>query len=497
MKAYKRITALLLLAAMLASMVSCGNEETSAETENTGSQNTAEAMEETEPAETLDSLEARSLVEDGLPDKNFEGRTFRILTYDGTSKDFLAEEMTGALVNDATYARNTEVMERFNVVLEVNGENPYGTVTSMIRNSITAGDNEFDLVSQHMIDTAKLALSHCYQDFNTIPNIDPSQPWWNASSYSDLSVAGQSFMLAGSISPYFLGSYYCVYMNKRLGEDYGIPAETIYKDVLDGKFTIDYYYSKIENTWGDVNGDGIQDEGDIYGLAAQVTSYATPFIYSFGEVTVKHDEAGLPVLDINEEKFSSMVEKVYKLFYESNGTITTDGWSLHSDTFMAGRALFMDGVFLHSYQVFTEMEDDYAILPYPKWDETQTDYHTMSDGSSPLVSVPVTVTDTEFVGIITEALCAEAWKTITPAVYDMALKSRGARDETSVQIIDMIERGAIIDFGFVFGDYSTMGFTMSVLMSQKNNNFTSYYASNQKAWSKKLEKLVSDFMKED
>ena len=120
-----------------------------------------------------------------------------------------------------------------------------------------------------------------------------------------------------------------------------------------------------------------------------------------------------------------------------------------------------------------------------------------STGSSPLISIPITVTDTEFAGIITEALCAEAWKTITPAVYDMALKSRGARDETSVQIIDMIERGAIIDFGFVFGDYNMLGFTMSVLMSQKNNNFASYYASNQKVWSKKIEKLVSNFMKED
>jgi hypothetical protein len=79
----------------------------------------------------------------------------------------------------------------------------------------------------------------------------------------------------------------------------------------------------------------------------------------------------------------------------------------------------------------------------------------------------------------------------------MALKSRGARDETSVQIIDMIERGAIIDFGFVFGDYNTLGFTMSQLMSQKNSNFASYYASNQKAWTKKIEKLVDDFMKAD
>lgn len=496
MKLTKRLISLLLLLSLLASMTACGGDS-SADTQISDNPAVSGEAADSEPEETMDSLEARALVEDGLPEKDYEGRTFRILTYLQPKNDFIAEEMTGALVNDATYDRNMKVMERFNIVLDINGDSSNSDVTGIIRNSITAGDNEYDLISQHMIDTAKLAMSHLYQDFNTVTNIDPSKPWWNASSYRDLSIAGQSFLLAGSISPYFLGSYYCVYMNKRLGEDYGIPAETIYKDVLDGKFTIDYYYSKVENTWNDLNGDGVQDDGDFYGLAAQITSYATPFIYSFGEVTVKADENGLPALSMNEEKFASMVEKVYKLFYESNGTITTDGWSLHSDTFKAGRALFMDGVFLHSYNHFTEMEDDYAILPYPKWDENQAEYYTMSDGSSPLVSIPITVTDTEFAGIITEALCAEAWKTITPAVYDMALKSRGARDQTSVEIIDMIERGAIIDFGFVFGDYNTMGFTMSVLMSQKNSNFASYYASNKKVWSKKLEKLVDDFMKED
>lgn len=496
MKHTKRLISLLLLISMLVPMTACGGGAP-ADVQPTDAADSVSAAEETEPEETMDSLEARSLVEDGLPDKDYEGRSFRILTYSMISGDFLAEEMTGALVNDATYNRNMEVMERFDITLDINGDSGNGDVTNIIRNSITAGDNEFDLVSHHMIDTANLAKSHLYQDFNTIPNIDTSRPWWNPSSYRDLSIAGKSFLLAGSISPYFLGSYYCVYMNKRLGQDYGIPAETIYKDVLDGKFTIDYYYSKVENTWNDLNGDGVQDENDFYGLAAQVTSYATPFIYSFGEITVKADENGLPALAINEEKFASMVEKVYKLFYDSNGTITTDGWSLHSETFMAGRALFMDGVFLHSYQVFTEMEDDYAILPYPKWDENQAEYYTMSDGSSPLVSIPVTVTDTEFAGIITEALCAEAWKTIIPAVYDMALKSRGARDETSVRIIDMIERGAIIDFGFVFGEYNMLGFTMSNLMSQKNSNFASYYARNKKVWTKKIENLVDDFMKAD
>jgi hypothetical protein len=66
------------------------------------------------------------------------------------------------------------------------------------------------------------------------------------------------------------------------------------------------------------------DENDFYGLAAQVTSYATPFVYSLGETSVVKDKDDLPVLSMDTEKWANMVEKVYKLYYESNGTITTN-----------------------------------------------------------------------------------------------------------------------------------------------------------------------------
>ena len=40
----------------------------------------------------------------------------------------------------------------------------------------------------------------------------------------------------------------------------------------------------------------------------------------------------------------------------------------------------------------------------------------MSDGSSPLIAVPKTVKDTDFVGMITEAMAAESYKQVTPVI---------------------------------------------------------------------------------
>ena len=489
MKKNQRLITILLLLAMLLPLASCGGGETT--TDETTTAADTETIAETEP---LDPMEARKLVSDNLPDKDFEGRSFRILTYDFCVADFVTEGMTGALINDAVHSRNSTVAERFNVSIEPDAERNSGETKSLVQNLVKAGEDAYELVSEHMIDTANLAVTHHYRDWNDFTYVDPTQAWWNQSSHKDLSIAGQSFLLAGSITPYFLTHYYCVYMNKELGDNYGL-TDTIYDVALEGKFTIDYYYSQVQDKWQDLDGDGKQSDADFYGLAAQTTSYATPFIYSFGELTVKQDENGLPVLDMNEEKFAAMVEKVYRLFYESNGTITTSGWDLHRDTFMDNRSLFFNGVFEHAISIINDMEQDFAILPFPKWDESQKEYYTMSDGSSPLVSVPVTCADTEFIGIITEALAAESWKTVTPAVFDTALKYRGARDETSIKVIEMIEPGGIIDFGFVFGDYNSMGFIMSNLMGAKQNNFASQYAAKKTSWENRINKLIEDFMK--
>ena len=434
----------------------------------------------------------RESVSDMLPETDWDGREFRIIATDYLSDDFIAEEETGSLINDAVYNRNRTIEERFNVDLVADCGSDYNATNSLVVSSIMSGEDEYDLVLNHMITTAASAADNLFMDWNDVDYIDVTKPWWNYSSYENLSVDGRSYMIIGSISPYYLGEYYCVYFNKRLGLDYGID-DSIYDVVLDGKFTIDYYYSLIKDKWLDLNSNGQMDENDFYGLAAQTTSYATPFIYSFGETTVKNDADGIPRLAMNSEKFADIVNKVYQLFYESSGTLTTSGWSLHTDTFLDGRAIFFNGVFLHSYQYFTDFEDEYGILPYPKWDEAQDEYYTMSDGSSPLAAIPKTVTDTAFVGMITEALAAESWRTVIPTMYDVALKVRGVRDERSVEIIDLIANSAVVDFGFVYSDFSGMGFTLANLMEAKNKNFASFYAANKESWENRIDDIIEAY----
>ena len=181
----------------------------------------------------------RESVSDMLPETDWDGREFRIIATDYLSDDFIAEEETGSLINDAVYNRNRTIEERFNVNLVADCGSDYNATNSLVVSSIMSGEDEYDLVLNHMITTAASAADNLFMDWNDVDYIDVTKPWWNYSSYENLSVDGRSYMIIGSISPYYLGEYYCVYFNKRLGLDYGID-DSIYDVVLDGKFTIEY-----------------------------------------------------------------------------------------------------------------------------------------------------------------------------------------------------------------------------------------------------------------
>ena len=81
-----------------------------------GVETTANSPDSTEPAETTD---ARLSVDDGLPDVKYDGYDFRIATtYYGKNPAvslYAPEEASGDVVDDAFYARNQRVSERFGI----------------------------------------------------------------------------------------------------------------------------------------------------------------------------------------------------------------------------------------------------------------------------------------------------------------------------------------------------------------------------------------------
>lgn len=460
-----------------------------------------------ETAELTDE-EIRKAIPDNLPEADYDGRNFRIITRDGCSNnhidDLFMEEMTGDVIDDAVFTRNQTVEERFDAkitVFPVN-ESDEATLTNMLRKSITAGSDEYDLAVGHMIHIGTSATNGLYYNWYDIPHIDFSKPWWIHSAEEQLAIDGKTFFALGDLTYNALDYTYCYYFNKRLFNDYNLDFP--YEDVRNGKWTFDYATSLVRSLYSDINSDGKKDEYDLYGLVTNCYSGSVTWTYAFGEFITKKNADGYPELVINNEKTISIVEKLYNLYFESEGVYVTpnttspSGMAWHEATvklFNESRAVLASGLFISAINDFREIEDDYGFLPYPKWDEEQSGYYTMIDGHGPLFAIPLTINDPDFVGMITEAMSAEGYKTVTPAYYDVALKTKFTRDEESAEMIDLILAGRVFDFGYLYDGWNGMAFYLQNLLgfNTQTKDFSSFYAKKEKAVIKYYDKILKAY----
>jgi hypothetical protein len=94
------------------------------------------------------------------------------------------------------------------------------------------------------------------------------------------------------------------------------------------------------------------------------------------------------------------------------------------------------------------MEDDFGLLPMPKFDEAQTDYHQFTSGGwASSYSIPVTTSDLARTGMILEVMAGYSSDTIVPALIDVSLKSKFARDEESEKMLEIAFATKKYDWG--------------------------------------------------
>ncbi|MBQ8576625.1 MAG: hypothetical protein IJ449_01455 [Clostridia bacterium] len=486
----KKTALMFLLAVVLlaAGMTACGGDGDAAnDTENAGTQ--AETTVETEP---LDELEARKLVDDGMGTKDFGGEDFRILTSDGGTGYLYVEETTGDIVDDAIWTRNTNVEERFNVNINVIYDASYSDSSKYLTNLISAGEDAIDLVCMQVVEMGMLALSDYYMNWYDIPNINFEQPWWSDSTIDCLTYAGVCPIAIGDMVISAMSGTYCVYYNKSLAANYDLP--NMYDVVNEGKWTLDYLIGITKGIYADLNQNGTADAEDLYGYSSDARSNMDAFLWAFDNpiFTKKGDEL---VYTYKTEKLNEIVTKLVDTFsqYEGISTDFTGGFNYSINLFSESRSVFSNGTVGASLWATSDLDDDMGFLPYPKWEEAQSSYYTMVDGSHQALAVPVTASNLEMIGTVTEAMNAESWKLIVPAYYDTALKVKATRDEESIAMLDLIMASRKFDFGYIYDSWEGSSFILEKLVREKNTNFESYYAKQEKSITAHYDSVIEYF----
>ena len=483
----KKLAMLLAMLLLASSMAACGETK---EAETTA--DTAAAQTETEKETT--ELEARLALPDNLPDKDFEGYDFRVLTRN--RDDFINDvgvelELTGDVTDDAIYNRNKAVEERFNIVISGEyAENNGTSIHAAVQAAVMAGDDTYDLAENQVTQMAKVCTTGNYLDWYTqLPYVDLTQPWYIGNAAEALSVNGHAYAMIGEYNLDVLRFTYCMYYNQDIAIEYDF--ENIFTVVKEGRWTYDYLKTLADTVYVDNNADGVKDFGDRLAISGDPYSAVVTYQYAFDNPVASLNEEGLPYLSLNREKAHDIVVKLNALYWESIGGLT-EGWGSGSDTWVSGNLLCYTGLF-SSATGYGDLEFDFSIIPYPKYDEDQDSYYTMSDGAHDTLMVPITISDPERTSIIIEALNAETYKSVVPAYFETALKDRYSRDAESAEMLDLLMGCRVFDFGYMYD--TGIAFSIQRMVSANSSNTESEYVSQITKAETEYAKVIEEYMK--
>lgn len=494
----KRALSIVLAMLMLlpAVMTSCSEGTENAETTATTSSSSTSAEETAAETavEDLSPAEQRALLPDNLPDQTFDGRSYIIAVEQTKEYEICSEELTGEATNDAVYDRNLRIEDRFDVKIEslVTSDYPYDNVKTVV----TSGTYAYDIVGFWNFKAYVPIMAGVLYNWCDLPYIDLTQPWHNQLANEPATINGKLYAINSDLSISTLQYTYGMFFNYNIWQNYGVTGQDFYDMVFDGSWTVEKMQSLTTGIWEDTNGDGIHDRNDIHGYSVFLGLNTTDvWLAAFDlDVATINDDGTFEITFFNEKTVTAL-EKAIALSYDEIGSFRNNSgnWRDVPAAFAEGKIAMTQLYFGETTESLGEMEDTYGILPLPKFDEAQEGYYTNAWDQFSVFGIPLTISDADkdVTGIIFEALCAESYKTVFPAYYDQALKSRYSAEPATAEIIDLIMAGRKLEFTFQFGEnLSSLPYMFRQMLASNSTDVASTYKTKQKALNKVMEKVI-------
>lgn len=484
----------LILAAL--SLLSCsdnGGEETKSASSETVQQSASNTESESE-------TEAEKTVTDTVREKyssySYDGYEYKVLApgpnahfaYDEVGADVnevWVEESDGTPLNDALFARNLATEDLLGIkvtpIFADNDEN----IRNQVKTEVTAGTTDYDTVLNRMDYIGPQAESGLY--LNLMDHLDTSNPWWDKNIVETFTMFNSKlYWITGDINVFDDFAVEVLFTNKSILEQNGF--ELPYKDVLEGKWTIDRMYQIAKACEKDLDGDGKMTVGkDVIGHI-EGNDHIKHWIYAMGEKSCDIDKDGNLEVNILTESHISAIDTLFSYMVEKQMTYT-GAWQ----DFLKGGIVFC-GEMLGPINSLREMEDDFGVIPMAKKNEEQENYgHYVSNGWTTAYAVPMTNKDPDRTGIILEVLCGFSTDTVRSALYDVLFAAKLVRDTESVEMLNIIFDTKSYDWAVDFSWGGNFANLYNGIYNSKNNTYVSGATKSQKIINKMLDRVIEDF----
>ncbi len=508
----KKLLCILLAGLMLVGTVACATPENPDETQaESSAQNPGDTSAGTaeEEKETID----QNFVCDLPDDYKVEGGKDVNIIY--SKSDYTVDELipneAGGLVSDAVHERNVAVEEQLGVSMKFFPEDNATLVNNKVSQDILSGNGEFELVSSGTYLAVLPAMEGKYVNLSALSNIDTSKHYWTQ-GYNDMVTFTDNdmqFLASGPVAITMFRLMYLTLYNKELLQDYQIPD--LYDTVMEGKWTLDYQYTLVNDKYNEKDGDGAPSEGDFYGFVTGDIISVDPYVVAADlHLIIKDADTG--ELRFNAEvleSLSNLCDKVQKI-YNAQGTYVYKTAEMDDvpktniiNHFNSEQALMVTTLFWqmeHNFEALSALT--YGIAPIPKYDELQPEYHSYVQDQVTSFGISAVVSDPDRqneLAAVLECLAYHSYKIVRPAYYETALSERYMQDPESSEILDMIFDTLDFDFSSSCSNIFTGAVirdNLRPLLSGKTNTIASASKGWEKRYNNQLEKKFNPMLDE-
>ena len=449
MKKYLRIIALVMailtLSGMFAACAETGTTDTT----------TAADVAATEAPTVETTVEVTLYAPDDLAESYNFGETITIYMWkDYTMMEFYAEE-TGDVIDDAIFNRNIAVEDRlgieFEYVEEKGSSSTYNTWIQKAENDWQA-DNSYDIYAGYSRSAPLMTLKGMTVNLLDYEAFSVEKPWWPEALTTECTINDKLYFCSGDISTNLLWMMIGTFYNRELYNTY-FPAEKSPMDMVeDNEWTMEKFFSMVQDIYTD-DGNSKKDDADFYGLVLYETNIDA-FQTGAGIISIERDpENGLKISEgWNSQRCADACELVGN-FIDSDGVIYNDSTKIRN-IFYEERALFItDRLFIVAGKDTSEtgkIEFSYGLVPQPKFDTQQESYltnvghpFTMYAVNSQSKAIEASVTTLEAIGSANH-------RTVTPAVFEVAMKVRYTDDPQTSSMYDLLREGISFDIGRLY-----------------------------------------------
>jgi len=450
---------------------------------------------DTVPSVTESKTEAITEVVVPLPEIDYGGANFKILTAAEQWQHFYKAEQTGDAVDDAVYARNMAVEERYNVTLDNIVCDGYSagmeTVRAALTGSVMGGDAEYDLMVGGIAYITPYILDNLFTDLYTLDECKLDQPWWFQHINNEIDICGRLYLGSGYYGMLSMSCAVVTFFNKEVAEENQI--EDLYSTVIDGTWTYDKMTTLGKSVSMDLDGDGAFKGGDRYGILSS-DDYLQHLICSMDHFYIEHAEDGSITLREPTERLIQIVDRLLATLKDpSYGNLSRvpSSFVTVDEKYEALLNMFANnqGLFLVHRLEFALKEtlrnmEHFGILPPPKYDELQQDYITTVIND--VAAIPGVVSDLSMSAVLLEALQYYTYDIVRPQYYEIALKRKATRDEQSEKMLDIIFSHTACDFTYMH--LLTIGSELYFVYNKPN--YASWAEKNYKKYRVKIEKIM-------